>query len=78
MKQATFPVPRKLGEICTRWALSELLAYEAERDGKEPPPELAPENERYLSAGEVAGRYGASLTSVWRWARNAKAEGVAA
>lgn len=77
MQQKRFPGPRKVAGNCTRWALSELLEYEARREGKEW-IRLAPEAERYLSAGEVAARYGASVTSVWRWARNAKAEGVAA
>lgn len=64
----SFPKPRTLGVNCTRWALSDLLEYEARRDGKEPSM-LAPEQERYLSARQVAARYDASVTSVWRWAR---------
>lgn len=63
-----FPKPERVGTACTRWKLSDLLAYEARRDGKEPPT-LAPEQERWLSARQVGERYGASVTSVWRWAR---------
>lgn len=71
--QSSFPKPERIGTGCTRWRLSELLAYEAARDGKAPPA-VPPERERYLSARQVAARYDASVTSVWRWAR----EGVAA
>lgn len=63
-----FPNPQRLGVNCTRWALSDLLRYEAARDGKQPPT-LDPGQERYLSARQVAARYNASVTSVWRWAR---------
>lgn len=64
----TFPTPRRLGVNCTRWALSDLLQYEAARAG-EPAPELNPESERYLTADEVAARYAVGKTTVWRWSR---------
>lgn len=66
-----FPTPRQLGANCTRWPLSELLAYEAARDGKEP-RKLDPEQERFLSVRQVAARYAASVTTVWRWARESQ------
>lgn len=73
-----FPIPRHLGVNTTRWPLSSLLHYEANRDGK-CPPTLSPEQERYLTVREVAARYAVGITTVWRWAREATdAEKVAA
>lgn len=69
----TFPKPHKLGAGSSRWALSELLAYEARRDGKQPPT-LPPEQERFLSVKQVAKRYNAGVTTVWRWASAGVAE----
>lgn len=65
-----FPIPHRLGANCTRWALSDLLQYETARAG-EPPPELKPQSERYLTAAEVAKRFSVGKTTVWRWAREA-------
>lgn len=64
---ATFPAPRRVGANSTRWRLSDLLTYEAARDGRAS-PELAPEAERFLSAADVAHRYHVTPSSVWRWA----------
>lgn len=68
---ATFPQPHKLGANFTRWALSELLAFEAARDGKEPPATAAAD-ERYLNVKQVAARYQAGTTTIWRWADEAR------
>lgn len=66
-----FPAPRRVGANSTRWRLSDLLAYEAQRD-RQPAPELSPDAERFLSAADVARRYGVTPSSVWRWALEAK------
>jgi len=34
----SFPAPHKLGEACTRWRLSDLLAFEAAKDDSRPEP----------------------------------------
>jgi predicted DNA-binding transcriptional regulator AlpA len=68
----SFPAPHRLGESCTRWALSELLSFEAARDGRPVPADRTPEQECYLSARQVAKRYGTGQTTVWRWAREAQ------
>jgi len=62
-----FPQAVKLSLGMTRWRLSDLEAYEAAACG-EPAPEPRPsDRERYLSAKQVAERYGCSTVSVWRW-----------
>lgn len=57
-------VPRKSGS--SRWRLSEIMRYEAERAGT-PVPHLEPQAERYLSARAVAERLDVSVSTVWRW-----------
>lgn len=64
----TFPKPSRLGTNCTRWALSDLLKYEAAQLG-ESAPDILPESERYLTVKEVAARFSVGKTTVWRWAR---------
>lgn len=68
---ATFPTPRRVGANSTRWRLSDLLDFEATRDGQ-PAPKLEPDAERYLSAADVAHRYHVTASSVWRWSLEAK------
>lgn len=72
MKHATpavpFPQPRQLGANATRWKLSELLAFEAARDNREPPTVTA-DAERWLTSNEVCHRLGIGRTTLWRWAR---------
>lgn len=66
------PTPHQLGQGgCTRWRLSEILKFEAAKNG-EPTPVIAPEAERYLSDVQVAERFGVSRNTVWRWAREAR------
>jgi len=69
-RSSLFPHPYHMGpgRSCTRWRLSDLLAYEAASTG-ETPPALAPLEERYLSVKQVAERYGASVPTIWRWTK---------
>ena len=69
---AEFPAPKKLGVSMTRWRLSEILQYEAERTG-EPVPRIDPADERWLTVGEVADRFAASVPTIWRWTANSRA-----
>lgn len=66
-----FPIPHHIGQNCTRWRLSEVAAFEARRLG-EAAPAFTPENERYLSADQVAERLAISRGTVWRWARESQ------
>ncbi|HEU0196689.1 MAG TPA: hypothetical protein VFQ88_05675 [Nevskiaceae bacterium] len=68
-----FPQPYKVGANATRYRLSDFLIFEAERDGREP-PQPDPARERYLSAAEVATRYGVSRATVWRWSQEARSQ----
>lgn len=63
-----FPTPYKLGEASTRWKLSEILAYEAEKTGA-PAPDIPARDDRYLSDVQVAERLGVGRNTVWRWAK---------
>lgn len=65
----SFPKPIKLGANCSRWPLSALEAYEAERSGR-PHHRRATGDEVYLSDVQVAARYSVARNSVWRWARD--------
>jgi hypothetical protein len=64
----SFPKPIKLSSNCSRWPLSRLEQYEAERVGHEYKQRL-PADEVYLSDYQVAARYNVHKNSVWRWAR---------
>jgi hypothetical protein len=48
------------------WRLSELLAYEAAVAGLPKPDPLNPEDERYLTSGQIRQRYGVSDMWIWR------------
>lgn len=63
----SFPTPVRLSAGATRWRLSDLEAYEAACAGEAIPERRNAENERFLSARQVAHRYGASVPTVWRW-----------
>ncbi|WP_148045577.1 hypothetical protein [Salinisphaera orenii] len=63
-----FPSPTKLAPNCSRWPLSALEKYEADRLGYQH-ESRPPDREIYLSDIQVAARYNVSRNSVWRWAR---------
>lgn len=63
-----FPSPTKLAANCSRWPLSALELYEANRLGRDYPGRSA-DQEIYLSDLQVAARYNVSRNTVWRWAR---------
>lgn len=63
-----FPAAVRLGANLTRWPLSELESYEADRAGRDIAPR-SPDNEIYLSDVQVAKRYSVSRNTIWRWAR---------
>jgi len=67
MPQPAFPKPIRISANCARWRLSELLRFDADLEGREP-VQLSEEQERYMSARDVARRYGVSTASVYRWA----------
>ncbi len=71
-----FPLPVKFGASATRWRLSDLLAYEAEVRGEEHESAEHQDN-RYLSAEQVAERYSVSRASIWRWTAQADRRGRA-
>jgi predicted DNA-binding transcriptional regulator AlpA len=60
-----YPIGRRIGPGCTRWRLSDILAYEAACAG-ESAPSLPPDQERYLSARQLALRHGVGVATVWR------------
>lgn len=68
----SFPQPIKLSSNMTRWRLSDLESHEAALCGEPEPPRRPPESERYLTAKQVADRYGMSTVSVWRWSAEAR------
>lgn len=72
-----FPQPHKLAPGASRWALSDLLAYEAACRGEDSPPQLT-EGERFLKSHEVARRYDVGSATVWRWAVEARERTAAA
>jgi predicted DNA-binding transcriptional regulator AlpA len=63
----TFPQPFKIADGTTRWKLSAILAFEAERTGTRA-PNIEPQCDLYLSARAVAARLGVAPSTVWRWA----------
>jgi len=63
-----FPQPVKLSGNASRWRLSDLLAWEAARNGAAAAPDLPASEERYLRDVEVAARYGVHRVTVWAWA----------
>lgn len=67
MNANDFPTPVKFSDGCTRWVLSDLEAFEALRLGRPIPPRRSSEDERYLSARQVADRLGTSTSTIWRW-----------
>jgi|GEM_PF-7037080 len=66
-----FPHPVKLGPNCSRWPLSLLELYEAERSGSRYKPR-SKADEVYLSDTQVAARYNVARNTVWRWTRDSE------
>lgn len=64
---AMFPRPARLPSGTSAWSLSQLEAFDAMREGREPRA-VTPGDERYLRVGQVAARYSVSVPTVWRWA----------
>lgn len=62
-----FPRPERIGPHVTRWRRSSIRAYEAALRG-EPPRDLDPADEQYLTVREVAERYRVGIATIWRWA----------
>jgi hypothetical protein len=63
-----FPTPVKLGANLTRWPLSSLEQYEAEKSGRDCEPRPI-EDEVYLSDVQLAARYSVARNTIWRWSR---------
>lgn len=66
MNFTQFPQPVRIANGTTRWPLSGILQFEAERAGAQA-PRLDPKEERYLSARNVAARLSVGVSTVWRW-----------
>ena len=69
-----YPTPIHFGPGCTRWPLSTVLAYEAACAGVVA-PELSPDQERYLTASQLASRHGVGEATVWRRAAGRQRRG---
>jgi len=71
---ATFPQPIRLGQACTRWRESDLLAWEQACSGTTASVQIPESAHRtYLRDTEVARRYSVSRCTVWRWSSEAQA-----
>lgn len=70
-RKPTHPSPLKISAGCSRWRFSDLLAFEAACAG-EKAPQIAPDQEHYLSAKQVAKRHGVSEATVWRRAAESR------
>ena len=68
--QHPFPRPTRLSTSTTRWALSDVVRYEAEIADTIPRPI---EQERWLAVRQVAQRFGVSVATIWRWSADAAA-----
>lgn len=66
MQTKDFPQPVVLPGLRSRWRLSDLERYETGETGR------TSENEIWLSASQVGGRYSMSRVSVWNAARKAR------
>lgn len=67
-----FPTPIHLGPCATRWRLSDLERFEAACSSRSVASLRDALEERYLTVKEVSARYGASVSTVWRWVRESK------
>ena len=67
-----FPAGRKVGPNSRRWSPAELHAWERAQGIELPPLEGMPD------VRQVAKRYGVSVPTVWRWARESVREASAA
>lgn len=66
MQTKSFPQPVELPGMRSRWRLSDIEQFEFGHT------ERTPETERYLSANQLADRYGMSRVAVWKQAREAR------